>query len=84
MLTSLALMSLYKAPHVPLKEISDRYFGLGYEEAARRAARQALPIPTFRLVDSQKAPIMVSCEELGNYIDQRAAKAREQWEHCQV
>lgn len=84
MITSLALMSLFKAPHVPLRDISQQYFGLSYEEAAKRAAKNALPVPTFRLVDSQKAPIMVSCEDLGNYIDQRRDQAAKAWEHCQV
>lgn len=84
MITSLALMSLYKAPHVPLREICDRYLGLGYEEAARRAARQALPVPTFRLADSQKAPLLVSCEDLGNYIDERRNEAAKAWERVQA
>ena len=83
MLSSLALMSLYHAPHVPLREISERYFGLSYEEAARRAGRNALPVPTFRLTDSQKAPVMVSCEDLGNYIDKRRDEAAKAWKHCQ-
>ena len=84
MLTSLALMSLYKAPHIPLRDISQQYFGLSPDEAAKRAARHALPVPTFRLTDSQKAPLMVSCEELGNWIDRRAAEGRSAWERCQV
>jgi hypothetical protein len=83
MLTSLALMSIFKAPHVPLREISQQYFGLSPEEAQKRAARMALPVPTFRLTNSQKAPLMVSCEELGAYIDDCAAKGRKAWEHCQ-
>jgi hypothetical protein len=84
MLTSLALMSLYKAPSVPLREISERYLGIAYEEACKRAAKQALPFPTFRLVDSQKAPLMVSCEDLGNWIDQRRDAANEAWQRVQV
>ncbi len=84
MLTHLALMSLYKAPNVALSVIAKQYFGISPEEANKRAAKNALPVPTFRLVDSQKAPLMVSCEELGNYIDQRAEEARKQWEHVQI
>lgn len=84
MLTSLALMSLYKAPTVALSVIAKQYFGISPEEANKRAAKNALPVPTFRLVDSQKAPLMVSCEDLGNYIDQRAETARSAWERCQI
>ena len=49
MITSLALMSIYKAPAVPLSEICERYFALSYEEAmkaglgAARRLRQAAP-----------------------------------------
>ena len=84
MITSLALMSIYRAPAVPLSEICDRYLGLSYEEAMRKAARNELPVPTFRLAESRKAPVMVSLEELGAWIDQTAEKARAQWQRSQV
>lgn len=84
MITSLALMSIYKAPAVPLSEICQQYLGLSYEEAMRKAARNELPVPTFRLTASQKAPVMVSVEELGTWIDRTAEKARAQWERSQV
>jgi len=83
-ITSLALMSIYRAPAVPLSEICDRYLGLSYEEAMRKAARNELPVPTFRLAESRKAPVMVSLEELGAWIDQTAEKARAQWQRSQV
>jgi hypothetical protein len=84
MMTSLGLMSIYKTTHVPLRDVCQCFFGLGYEEAAKRAARNALPVPAFRLIDSQKAPLMVSCEDLGNYIDLRREAAHKAWAHCQV
>lgn len=84
MITSLALMSIYKAPAVPLSEICERYFALSYEEAMKRAARNELPVPTFRLSDSRKAPVMVSCEALGAHIDKVEAEARATWERTQV
>jgi hypothetical protein len=77
-------MSIYKSPVVPLAEICDRFFSLSYQEAIRRAARNELPVPVFRLTDSRKAPLMVSCEALGNYIDARAAAAEQTWSHSQV
>ena len=84
MITSLALMSIYKTPAIPLAEVCERYFSLSYEEAMKKAARNELPVPTFRLTQSRKAPLMVSAESLGNWIDQTEATARASWEHSQV
>ena len=84
MLSSLALMSLYKSPAIPLSEVCERYFALSYEEAMRKAARNELPVPTFRLAESRKAPVMVSAEALGAWIDKTEAAARAQWERSQV
>lgn len=84
MISVLALMSIYEAPVVPLAEICERYFSLSYDEAMRAAARNELPVPAFRLRDSRKAPMMVSCQALGGYIDACEAKARESWSHSQV
>lgn len=84
MITSLALMSIHKAPAIPLAEVCERYFALSYEEAMKRAARNELPVPTFRLTTSRKSPLMISAEALGNWIDQTEAAAREQWERSQV
>jgi hypothetical protein len=84
MLTSLALMSLHKSPTIPLAEICERYFALSYEEAAKKAARNELPVPAFRLTTSRKAPLMVSCETLGAWIDKTEQQAKEVWERSQV
>jgi hypothetical protein len=84
MITSLALMSIFKSPAIPLAEVCERYFSLGYEEAMKRAARNELPVPTFRLTSSRKAPMMVSAEALGQWIDKVEAEARASWERSQV
>jgi hypothetical protein len=84
MITSLALMSIYKAPAIPLAEVCERYFSLSYEEALKKAARNELPVPAFRLTTSRKAPMMVSAEALGAWIDKNEAEARALWEKGQV
>lgn len=84
MITSLALMSLYKTPAIPLAEVCERYFALSYEEAAKKAARNELPVPAFRLTTSRKAPLMVSAEALGAWIDKTEQQAKELWERSQV
>jgi hypothetical protein len=77
-------MSIYKSPAIPLAEVCERYFALSYEEAMKKAARNELPVPTFRLTSSRKAPMMVSAEALGNWIDKTEADARSLWERSQI
>jgi hypothetical protein len=50
----------------------------------KRAARNELPVPTFRLTSSRKAPLMVSADALGGWIDKQEAEARAAWERSQV
>lgn len=83
MITSLALISIHKSPTIPLSEVCDRYFSLSYAEAVRKAARNELPVPTFRLMDSRKAPLMVSAEALGCWIDKQEQKASADWMRSQ-
>lgn len=84
MVSALALMSIYKGPVVPLQEVCQRYFSLSYGEALKKAARNELPVPVFRLTESRKAPMMVSCQALGEWIDACDEAARESWLHSQV
>ncbi len=84
MITSLALMAIYKTPVIPLAEVCERYFGLSYEEALKKAARNELPVPAFRLTKSQRAPMMVSAEALGAWIDKLDAEAKVLWQRSQV
>lgn len=64
---------------LPLSEICDRYFGMSYPEARRAAALNQLPIPTFRLRDSRKAPLMVSAERLASLVSQADEAAAQEW-----
>jgi hypothetical protein len=77
-------MSLYKTPTIPLSEVCERFFCLSYEEALKKAARNELPVPTFRLTPSRKAPLMVTAEALGNWIDKTSEEAARLWERSQV
>ncbi len=79
MLTQLALMSIYQAPAVRLELVCEEYFGLSIDEAQRKAAKQDLPVPTFRLSSSRKAPLMVSCKDLAEHIDGARAAAARDW-----
>ncbi len=84
MMTTLALISIHKSPAIPLADVCEMYFALSYEEALKKAARNELPVPTFRLTNSRKAPMMVSAEALGAWIDKQEAAAVALWRRSQV
>lgn len=55
------------------------YFGKSASDAKADAARQKLPVPTFRL-GSQKSPWLVSADVLAAYIDQNKQAATANWQ----
>lgn len=55
-----------------------------YSEAAKLAAVNDLPFPTFRLRDSRKAPLMVRVVDLAAHIDSTSKCAKESWENSKV
>jgi hypothetical protein len=84
MQTETALIAVHKSPVVRLDEICATHLNLGAQEARRLAALNLLPVPTFKLRESKKAPYMVKVTDLATYIDQSAGQAREQWERSQL
>lgn len=75
--TFFALMAEYGTSHIPLDKCA-RLFGLSYEEAAKRANRQALPVPVFR-VGSQKSPWLVDAARLASHLDELKIQAEKDW-----
>jgi len=70
MITSLALMSIFKSPTIPLSEICDRFLSLSYEEAMRRAARGKCSSPpassrTSSAAAAQGAPSIMTMARTG-------------------
>lgn len=84
MIMFFALLATYKSPTIPLSEICERYFHLSYDEALRKAMHHQLPVPTFRLTSSRKAPIMVSAWALGEWIEKVEEDAKTVWERSQI
>lgn len=65
---------------IPLEEVAPRYFGISARTAGARASAQALPVPAYRAMDSQKSPWLVSASDLAKYLDERRAAAHKQWD----
>ena len=59
---------------VTLESICNTYFGMSIQKAASSALKCTLPVPAFRLAESQKSPWLVHLSDLAVHID----KCREQ------
>ena len=81
--TELTLVATH-GPAVPLEAVCKVYFGLSYEEARRAASTNDLPVPTFRLRDSAKAPLLIRADALAEWIDKTATTSEAEWKKSQV
>lgn len=82
--TEFQLFVTYRDTVIPVDRICEKYLNLTPPEARRRALLNKLPFPTFRVVESQKAPIMVKLTDLASHIDRKHKQAEQSWERSQV
>ncbi|HFD7738008.1 pyocin activator PrtN family protein [Serratia marcescens] len=80
--TMFLLMAEFGTATIKLAEISERYLGMRPATAEQKAAEGKLPIATFRVGSSQKAPRMVHVQDLADYIDQQRKDAKAELERC--
>ncbi len=76
--TAFLLMAEFETSQIPLEKVCP-LFGLTPPEAAKRAARAALPVPAYRLA-SQKSPWLVDVQALASYLDEKKAAAESEWQ----
>lgn len=72
--TYFGLLAEFGEANIPLAKVSEKYFGVSYVEARRRAPAKLLPCRTFRL-GGQKSPWLVSAVDLAELIDLRRDRA---------
>lgn len=72
------LMAEFGQADIPLEKVAPKYLGMDEKQWKRAASLQQLPFPVFR-AGSQKAPLLVSVNELALYLDKREADARKDW-----
>lgn len=77
--TAFALYARFGKAEVPLCEISQEYFGINSKTAQQKARTHELPLPVFRMEESQRAPFLVKLNDLAEYIDRKHQLAREEW-----
>jgi hypothetical protein len=82
--TEVALLETYKKPLVPLADICREFFGLTYKTAKERAALNQLPVSTWRLIDTPRAPLMVRVSDLAERIDARGEEEHPRGSKSQI
>ena len=73
------LLLKYETPVIKLNNCLDD-LGLQKGEANRLASDNQLPVPTFRMRDSQKSPRLIHIKDLAEYIDLKHQEAQTQWQ----
>lgn len=71
------LMAEFETVTPALSEVCEKYLGIKPATAEKKAALGQLTLPTFRLVDSQKAPRLVHLHDLAEHIDRKRKEAKE-------
>jgi len=78
--TQFALLAVFERPIINLKDVCQEYFGISVKTAMQRIKGQDFPVPTFRLVNSERSPVFIKVEDLANYIDQQYQIASKEWQ----
>jgi hypothetical protein len=75
--TLFLVLAEFGTSQIPVEQCA-HHFGLTTPEAKRAAARQALPVPCYRL-GSQKSPWLVAADALAAYIRAQQEAALADW-----
>ena len=78
------LIQQHGAAMVPLDDICKKHFGCAKKKAREKARLNMLPVPTWRLIDSQRAPLMVRLADLAAHIDAQADAAAAEHAKSQI
>lgn len=81
--TQFALLARFGSSTVQLKIISEEFFGIAAKTAEQKAKGQDLPVPTFKLRDSERSPTLVNISDLATFIDEQYAIALKDWQSIQ-
>ena len=81
--TQFALLARFESPTVKLTDICEEFFGYKPKTAEQKAKGQDLPVPTFKLRDSERSPSLIKVSDLAIYIDEQYALANNDWQLIQ-
>lgn len=77
--TAYGLHARFGKSEIPLSDICEEYFGINIKTAQQKARTYELPLPVFRMDESQRAPYLVKVDDLAEFIDKKHELAREEW-----
>lgn len=80
--TMFLLMAEFEKVNIPLSDIAEKYLGMRPSTADQKATEGKLPIATFRIGNTQKAPRLVHVQDLADHIDKQRKDAKEELERC--
>lgn len=81
--TSFALLARFESPTVELKIICEEFFGYTSKTAEQKAKAQDLPVPTFKLRNSERSPSLVKVTDLAAHVDKCYQESRSDWDVIQ-
>lgn len=71
------LMARFEKPSVPLDQVCEEFFGMKEKQARMLASAQSLPVPAFKLRDSEKARWFIDVRDLAEHIDKQRQAAKD-------
>ncbi|CNK43292.1 Pyocin activator protein PrtN [Yersinia mollaretii] len=74
--TMFLLMAEFEMAVIPLSVLADKYLSMSPATADKKANAGDMPIPTFRIGNTQKSPRMVHVQDLADFIDEQRRKAK--------
>lgn len=80
--TLFLLMAEFETAQIPLEACCEKYFDLSLQKARNAAAHHRLPVPAFKVRESQKSTWFIHAQDLADHIDHQRAKARR--EHAKI
>ncbi|WP_310606737.1 pyocin activator PrtN family protein [Buttiauxella brennerae] len=75
------LMAEFETVTPALSDICEKYLGMKPATAEKKALLGELSLPTFRVIDSQKAPRLVHLEDLAQHIDKARKEGKDLLEY---
>ena len=79
-----ALLFRFQNPTVELKTICEEFLGLKPATASQRAKACDLPFPTFKLLDSERAPTMINIQDLAEHMEKKYLEAEKDYQSVQI
>lgn len=79
MKTEFLMLAFFGKAIVPLSDICEEYFGCSIQTAAIKAKAGSLPVPAFKVGNSQKSVWLVNVIDLAKMFDDYRSQAIQDW-----